>query len=40
MTSPVFTLHLCDVEMRWHDIIGVHVVGTLCHHGSYHMGMT
>ena len=40
MTSPEFTFHSCHVEMRWHDIIGVHVVGTPCHHGSHHMGMT
>ena len=40
MTSPVFMFHLCHVEMRWHDVIGVHVVGTPCHHGSHHMGMT
>ena len=26
MTSPVFPFHLCHVEMRWHDIIGVRVV--------------
>ena len=23
MTSPAFAFHLCHVEMRWHDIIGV-----------------
>ena len=40
MTSPVFVFHSCHVETRWHDIIGVHVVGTPCHHGSHRMGMT
>ena len=39
-TSPVFTFHSCHIEMRCHDVIGVHTVGTLCHHGSHHMGMT
>ena len=39
MTSPAFTFHLCHVETRWHDVIGVHVVGTPCHHGSHRMGM-
>ena len=40
MTSPAFAFHSCHVELRWHDIIGVHIVGTPCHHGSHHMGMT
>ena len=40
MMSTVFTFHSCHVEMRWHDVIGVHAVGTPCHHGSHHMGMT
>ena len=40
MMSPAFAFHSCHVEMRWHDIIGVCVVGTPCHHGSHHMGMT
>ena len=40
MTSPAFTFHLCHIGMRWHDVIGVHVVGTPCHHGLHHMGMT
>ena len=39
MTTPVFAFHLCHVEMRWHDIIGVCVVGTQCHHGLHRMGM-
>ena len=26
--------------MRWHDIIGVHVVGTPHHYGMHRMGMT
>ena len=39
MTSPAFAFHSCHVEMRWHDIIGVCVVGTPCHHGSHHIGM-
>ena len=39
MTSPVFTFHLCHVGMRWHDIIGVCIVGTPHHHGLHHMGM-
>ena len=40
MTSPAFMFHLCQVEMRWHGIIGVHIVGTPRHHGLHHMGMT
>ena len=40
LTSPVFVFHLCHVGMIWRDIVGVHVVGTLCHHGSHHTGMT
>ena len=40
MMSPAFAFHLCHVEMRWHDIIGVCVVGTPHHHGSHCMGMT
>ena len=28
MTSPTFAFHLCHVETRWHDVIGVHIVGT------------
>ena len=40
MTSTVFAFHLCHIEMRWHDVIGVCVVGTLRHYGLYHMGMT
>ena len=37
MMSPVFVFHLCHVEMRWHDVIGVHVVGTPHHHGLHCM---
>ena len=40
MTSPAFTFHLCHVEMRWHDVIGVRVVGTPRYHGLHCMGMT
>ena len=40
ITSPLSTFHLCHVGMRWHDIIGVHIVRTPCHHGSHYMGMT
>ena len=40
MMSPVFMFHLCHVETRWHDIIGVRIVGTPHHHGSHRMGMT
>ena len=25
MMSPGFVFHSCHVEMRWHDVIGVHV---------------
>ena len=39
MTSPVFAFHSCHVGLRWHDVIGVHIVGTPHHHGSHHMGM-
>ena len=39
MTSPAFAFHSCHVEMRWHDIIGVRIVGTPRHHGSHCMGM-
>ena len=39
MTSPAFAFHSCHIEMRWHDIIGVHVVGTPHHHGLHRMGM-
>ena len=39
MTSPAFTFHLCHIGLMWHDVIGVHVVGTTHHHGSHHMGM-
>ena len=40
MTSPTFAFHSCHVELRWHDIIGVCIVGTPCHHGLNHMGIT
>ena len=39
MMSPAFMFHLCRVEMRWHDIIGVCIVGTPRHHGLHRMGM-
>ena len=38
MMSPAFAFHSCHIETRWHDIIGVHVVGTP-HHGLHCMGM-
>ena len=40
MTSPAFAFHSCHVEMRWHDVIGIRIVGTPHHHGSHCMGMT
>ena len=40
MTSPVFTFHSCHVELRWNDVISVHIVQTPCHYGSHCMGMT
>ena len=40
VTSPAFLFHSFHVEIRWHDVIGVRVVGTPCHHGSNRMGMT
>ena len=39
MMSPVLAFLLCHIETRWHDVIGVCVLGTPCHHGSDHMGM-
>ena len=39
MTSPAFTFHSCHVQMRWHDINSVCIVGTPHHHGSHCMGM-
>ena len=39
MTSPAFTFHTCHVQMRWHDINSVCIVGTPHHHGSHCMGM-
>ena len=40
MMSPAFMFHSCHVGMMWHDIISVHIVGTPCHYGFHHMGMT
>ena len=40
MMSPEFVFHSCHIEMRWHDVIGVRIVGTPRHHGLHHMGMT
>ena len=40
MMSPAFVFHSCHVGMRWHDVIGVCIVGTPHHHGLHHMGMT
>ena len=40
MMSPAFMFHLCHIEMRWHDVISVRVVGTPRHYGSHRMGMT
>ena len=40
MMSPAFAFHSCHLGMRWHDVIGVCVVGTPHHHGSHHMWMT
>ena len=37
--SPAFVFHSCHIGMGWHDIIGVHIGGTPCHHGSPCMGM-
>ena len=39
MTSPAFAFHSCHIGMRWHDIIGIHIVGGPHHHGSHCMGM-
>ena len=39
MTSPAFAFHSCHIKIRWHDVIGVCVVGTPHHHGSHCMGM-
>ena len=39
MASPAFAFHLCHIGMRWHDVIGVHIVGTPRHYGSHCMGM-
>ena len=38
--SLVFMFHSCHIGMRWHAIIGVHIVGTPCPYGLYQMGMT
>ena len=40
MMSPAFAFHLCHMEVRWHDVIGVHIVGTPHHHGLHCMGRT
>ena len=40
MISTAFMFHSCHIEMRWHDVIGVCLVGTPHHHGSHCMGMT
>ena len=40
MMSPAFAFHLCHIGIRWHDVIGVHIVGTPHPHGLHHMGMT
>ena len=40
MTSPAFVFHSCHIEIGWHDIISVRIVGMPCHHGSNCMGMT
>ena len=40
MMSPAFTFHSCHIGMRWHDVIGVCVVGVPYHHGLHCMGMT
>ena len=39
MTSPAFTFHLCHIGTRWHDVIGVRVIGAPHHHHSHHMRM-
>ena len=39
MTSPVFAFHSCHNGMRWHDVIGVSIVGTPHHHGLHCMTM-
>ena len=40
MMSPAFVFHLCHIEMRWHDINSVCIVGTPHHHGLHRIGMT
>ena len=39
MMSPAFAYHSCHTGMMWHDVIGVHIIGTPCRHGSHCMGM-
>ena len=39
MTSQAFAFHSCHIGMRWHDVIGVRIVGTPCHCGSHHIRM-
>ena len=40
MMSTAFMFYSCHIEMRWHDVIGVRIVGTPHHHRSHCMGMT
>ena len=40
MTSPASAFHSCHIQMRWHDVISVHIVETPHHHGLHCMGMT
>ena len=40
MMSPAFVFHSCHIDTRRHDIIGAHVVGTPCDHGTHRMAMT
>ena len=40
MTSPAFAFHSCHVEMMWHDVTSVRILGTPRHYGSHRMGMT
>ena len=39
MMSPAFMFHSCHGGMRLHDVIGVHIVRTPCHHGLHCMRM-
>ena len=40
MMSPAFTCHSCHVGMRWHDVIGVRIVGTPHHYGLHRIETT